>query len=631
MEIAGPPHWGVQTMTGPSGCLIRRAAGMVGVLMAVALIAAPVALANGDTIAAARGAQFSGVVDNGPSCSDASRIVINWGDSSPTSVVGYDSNGNVTGTHTYAAGGTFNGTVTLSGASDCPSTPDTFTANVAQFTQCPPVYLDGGCQYLITVNNGTETVTQDTNEGPYEGAEDALIGVQNNSSSPVSQLPLAVANSDLFGFDGDGICDPGGAPVLSGCVPQPGAPAGTVCQDQSLNCAFPVPPGEPAGYVEPGASGSGFQQNGYEGPTSWFSNVSADTSSGVVHFSPPLQPNQSTYFSLEEPPVGSTIGVGGTAPGNSGMSPPTVSSTGASFSALVNPNGQATTAYFQYGLDLKYSKFGGSGADYTNSTAPQALNGDFNDHFVNASVSGLVPHALYHVRLVATNAAGTTFGPDMTFMTNHGATPGAPTLGKTFNVSTVSGLVLVKVHGKFIPLTELTQIPKNTVINAIHGTLSLTSAGVGGHPSADIAAKKGKKGKKGKTVTQKGNFGGAIFKVSQATRGAGKGLVTLTIVEGAFKGAPSYSQCTKKHKAGDATVAKASKRTLQLLHASAKGKFSTKGKYSAATVLGTKWTVADRCDGTFTHDITDSVKVTDFVHHKTVTLHAGQSYLAKKP
>ena len=43
---------------------------------------------------------------------------------------------------------------------------------------------------------------------------------------------------------------------------------------------------------------------------------------------------------------------------------------------------------------------------------------------------------------------------------------------------------------------------------------------------------------------------------------------------------------------------------------------------------GTKWTIADRCDGTLTHDITDSVAVTDFVRHKTLILHAGQSYLA---
>jgi hypothetical protein len=246
---------------------------------------------------------------------------------------------------------------------------------------------------------------------------------------------------------------------------------------------------------------------------------------------------------------------------------------------------------------------------------------------VTASVTGLAPNALYHVRLVATNSEGATAGPDVTFTTGKLPAPGSPALGKTFNVSLVSGVVLIKVNGQFIPVTELTQIPKNTVINALHGTLTLTTAGGSPSPARDAAAK-GKKHKK--TPTQKGNFGGAIFKISQATSGAGKGLVTLTIVEGAFKGAPSYSLCTK-HKAGDATLAKASSRTLQLLHASAKGKFSTKGKYSAATVLGTKWTVADRCDGTLTHDITDSVKVTDFVHHKTVILHAGQSYLAKKP
>lgn len=45
-------------------------------------------------------------------------------------------------------------------------------------------------------------------------------------------------------------------------------------------------------------------------------------------------------------------------------------------------------------------------------------------------------------------------------------------------------------------------------------------------------------------------------------------------------------------------------------------------------MLGTIWTVADRCDGTLTHDITDSVSVTDFVRRKTIVLHAGHSYLA---
>ena len=244
---------------------------------------------------------------------------------------------------------------------------------------------------------------------------------------------------------------------------------------------------------------------------------------------------------------------------------------------------------------------------------------------------GSVPNALYHVRLVATNSAGTTVGPDVTFTTAKAPAPGSPALGKTVNISLVSGLVLVKIHGVFVPLTELTQIPTNTEINALKGSIKLITAINGGtHPASDAAAKGKKPKPKPKPKTQSGTFGGAIFKITQARSGAGKGLATLAIVEGAFKGAPSYSLCTK-HKAADPSATAASVKTLQLLHASAKGKFRTKGKYSAATVLGTKWTVADRCDGTLTHDITDSVSVTDFVHHKTITLHAGQSYLAKKP
>ncbi len=119
--------------------------------------------------------------------------------------------------------------------------------------------------------------------------------------------------------------------------------------------------------------------------------------------------------------------------------------------------------------------------------------------------------------------------------------------------------------------------------------------------------------------------GGAIFKLTQARNG----LTSLSLAEGAFQGAPSYATC-KSHKAGEATAA-ASSKTLQLLHASAKGKFRTKGRYSAATVRGTKWTIADRCDGTLTRDLVHSVAVTDFVRHKTIVLHAGQSYLAKAP
>ena len=161
------------------------------------------------------------------------------------------------------------------------------------------------------------------------------------------------------------------------------------------------------------------------------------------------------------------------------------------------------------------------------------------------------------------------------------------------------------------------------MIDALHGTLQVTTAAPGGPAGAHDAAAKGKQHKGKKVKTQTGRFGGAVFKLKQAH----KGLATLTLVEGAVKGGPSFARC--KAKAGDVTATAAASKTLQLMHASAKGKFSTKGKYAAATVRGTKWTIADRCDGTLTHDVTDSVAVTDFVRHKTVVLHAGQSYLAK--
>jgi hypothetical protein len=299
-------------------------------------------------------------------------------------------------------------------------------------------------------------------------------------------------------------------------------------------------------------------------------------------------------------------------------------SSAAGFTGSVNPAGLPTTAVFQYGLDPKYS--GGGAVVYTDSTPAQAVGGDFSSHNVFASVGGLVPNALYHVRLVATNSAGTSFGSDTTFTTLPAPAPrNPPALGQTFNIAPVSGVVLVKVGGQFVPLTQLRQIPHNAQINALHGTLQIITASGGGPSGARDAAAKGKKGKT-KTKTQKGTFGGAVFRLNQAKRGRTKGLVTLTLLEGVVKGGPTYAAC-KAGKAGEASAA-ASRKTLQLLRASAKGKFSTRGKYAAATVRGTKWSTADRCDGTLIRDITHSVTVTDLARHKTIILHAGQSYLA---
>jgi hypothetical protein len=214
----------------------------------------------------------------------------------------------------------------------------------------------------------------------------------------------------------------------------------------------------------------------------------------------------------------------------------------------------------------------------------------------------------YRCEVTATNPAGSTTQTSAP-TTITGPIP-PPRLGRLVNAAPVNGTVFVLINGRRVPLTQATQIRSGAEIDALHGTVSLTSASASGKK------------------TQTGTFGGAVFKVTQAKAGKNKGLTTLALVEGAFKGAPTFASC-KAHKALEATAA--SSRTLQLLRASAHGKFRTKGRYSAATVRGTKWTIADRCDGTLTRDISHSVVVTDFVRHKTIVLHAGQRYLAKKP
>jgi DNA-binding beta-propeller fold protein YncE len=220
----------------------------------------------------------------------------------------------------------------------------------------------------------------------------------------------------------------------------------------------------------------------------------------------------------------------------------------------------------------------------------------------------------YRCLVTATNAAGSTTQTSApTTVPAPTTPPSPPRLGRLVNAKPVSGKVFEVINGKLVQITGATQIRSGAEVDALHGTVSLTSA-----------TGRGKE-------TQTGTFGGAVFKVTQARVGKSKGLTTLKLVEGAFKGAPTYATCTKHKKALDASAAASSSKTLQLLRASAHGKFRTSGRYSAATVRGTKWTVADRCDGTLTHDITHSVAVTDFVRHKTIILRAGQSYLAKKP
>lgn len=85
-----------------------------------------------------------------------------------------------------------------------------------------------------------------------------------------------------------------------------------------------------------------------------------------------------------------------------GTAPFGPSANGLTFTALVNPNAAATTYRFQYGTSTAYGleTFGKS---IPAGTVPRS---------VEFGINSLASHTTYHFRVVATNRAGTTIGPD---------------------------------------------------------------------------------------------------------------------------------------------------------------------------------------------------------------------------
>jgi hypothetical protein len=142
----------------------------------------------------------------------------------------------------------------------------------------PPDPSATGCNVVITIASNGSVSTAVTDAAPYDGSEDVLIGVKNNSGSSVTSL--AITGSGVFGFDGDGVC----TFTFSGS---------SYCSSSQI---------------------VGTDPQDYQGPTSTFSNFSSG-SSGTVTFSPAIAANGgSTYFSLEGVPTASLGVIVGNAP-----------------------------------------------------------------------------------------------------------------------------------------------------------------------------------------------------------------------------------------------------------------------------------------------------------------------------
>lgn len=88
-----------------------------------------------------------------------------------------------------------------------------------------------------------------------------------------------------------------------------------------------------------------------------------------------------------------------------------VTDTSAVLHGTVNPNGTATTYYFEWGTTKSYGSKSSVKSAGSGTTAIA----------VEQSIDHLTPGATYHYRLVATNPSGTTDGADRTFVAGHAA------------------------------------------------------------------------------------------------------------------------------------------------------------------------------------------------------------------
>jgi hypothetical protein len=193
-----------------------------------------------------------------------------------------------------------------------------------------------------------------------------------------------------------------------------------------------------------------------------------------------------------------------------------------------------------------------------------------------------------------------------------------PVLGKQVNVARVKGSVRIALPARrsangsarssqkglrYVPLRQPRQIPIGSFLDTRRGTVRLQSA------------------RNARGTRQTGDFTAGIFKTLQSRRRSQRGLTDI-VLQGKFKSCVARGKGAQAHSA-------LSRRRLRRVSGNARGRFRTRGRFSAATVRGTKWTVTDRCDNTLTKVTRGRVAVRDFRRKKTILVRAGKSYIAR--
>jgi Ca2+-binding RTX toxin-like protein len=165
------------------------------------------------------------------------------------------------------------------------------------------------------------------------------------------------------------------------------------------------------------------------------------------------------------------------------------------------------------------------------------------------------------------------------------------------------GLRLPDGH-RFFDLSSAVKIPIASTVDPNDGVVQLATARNRAGARQEISVSQG------------------VFSVRQD---AAKRAVTELRLAGRLRA------CGRSARAPRAPTDAPLRRLYTRVDKSKRGRYRVRGRYSIGAAVGTAWLTADRCDGTYTHVDSGVVRVRDRRRHTTVTVRAGESYLARAP
>jgi hypothetical protein len=180
----------------------------------------------------------------------------------------------------------------------------------------------------------------------------------------------------------------------------------------------------------------------------------------------------------------------------------------------------------------------------------------------------------------------------------------APVYRRSVSVKPTKGTVKVKLPGtnRYVDLESLDTIPLGASIDVRTGRVRLYAA------------------RNSRGRIQAASFYSGVFRVVQ--RGS--------LIELQLRGPkPRCGSGTAKASA-EKKGKKRKKARKRRLWGSGRGRFRTRGRFSAATVRGTRWLVVDSCRSTTTRVTRGVVTVRDFKRKRTIRLKAGDRYVARR-